>query len=476
MNYLPTILLMNFILAFILVFFQRKNPKSVWAWLFVIGFLPGIGLILYLIVCQNFHKKKMFSHKALEDAIQTQTLYQEKQLSQNRFFSKESSYRKYEQLLHYNLTSHAPFRFCQEIEIYHHGPDKFKALQEELKKAKKFIHIQYYILRYDEAFSPIQEILKQKVKEGVEVRILYDGMGGIGIRRKDRLAMQNMGFQVAVFFPTVLKALTIRINYRNHRKIVVIDGETAFIGGFNIGREYLGLSKKYGYWRDTHLKITGDGVQDLQIRFLLDWSYATKEPFLEAEWYFPVYRIPKNPIGIQILSNGPDTRYPTLLDNFLRLIYSAKKHIYIQTPYFIPDDSLFYALRIAALSNVKVILMIPCKPDHAFVYWATHSYAGDLLESGVKCYLYEKGFLHAKGIMIDGYISSYGTANLDSRSFLLNFETNVMIYHEETTKRLEQIFERDLENSRELTLEDYKKRALSIRIREQIGRLLSPLL
>lgn len=298
--------------------------------------------------------------------------------------------------------------------------------------------------------------------------------------------LKKAGIKVGVFFPALLGRLNLRVNYRNHRKIVVIDGTVGYVGGFNIGREYISRDPKFGYWRDTHLKITGDAVISLQIRFALDWNYAVRENLFQIPAYFDSpYRLGmvksmqeegKRLVAIQIVTSGPDTLDRQIRNNYLELFHKARKNIYIHTPYFVPDDAVLSALRIAARSGVDVRLMIPCKPDHPFVYWATYSYAGDLIEAGAKCYVYDNGFLHAKGVMVDGRVSSYGTANMDIRSFELNFEVNATIYDETITRQLEEEFRNDLYHCRQITKEVYNDRPFLIRLKEQGSRLLSPLL
>ena len=323
-----------------------------------------------------------------------------------------------------------------EIEIYTDGKEKFAALCEEIRKAEKFIHIQYYIIRNDELWQPIEKLLAEKVKEGVEVRLLYDSMGCRGMKKKDWKRIRREGIQVGEFFPAFLGRLQLRMNYRNHRKIVVIDGKTAFVGGFNIGREYIGLDPKFGYWRDTHLRIRGSAVLSLNIRFILDWNYTTKENLFMSDLYFPQPEKKKpGEEAVQIISSGPDSKWQNIRNVYLKMISKARKSIYIQTPYFIPDESVMDAICIAAMSGVDVRVMIPCKPDHPFVYWATYSYIGDLLEAGAKCYTYDNGFLHAKGMVVDGLVSCYGTANMDIRSFKLNFEVNAVIYSSRVANR-----------------------------------------
>ena len=282
---------------------------------------------------------------------------------------------------------------------------------------------------------------------------------------------------MAEFFPALLGKLQLRVNYRNHRKIVVIDGRIGFVGGFNVGREYLGRDKKFGYWRDTHLCIEGAAVTSLAVRFVLDWNYAAKENLFLDDTLFeiPQYtRHGRDPV--QIISSGPDSQIKTIHDNYLRLIHSAKDHVYIQTPYFIPDDSILDALKIASRSGIDVRIMVPCKPDHPFVYWATYSYVGDMVAAGAKCYVYNNGFLHAKTLCVDGMVACVGTANMDIRSFGLNFEVNAVIYSERTVQRLERAFENDMTQCTHVTRKVYDERSLIIKGKEQFSRLLSPLL
>ena len=257
----------------------------------------------------------------------------------------------------------------------------------------------------------------------------------------------------------------------------MIDGRIGFIGGFNIGREYLGKSGRFGYWRDTHICIEGSAVTSLAVRFVLDWNYAAGENlFLEDRLFaLPEYvRGGKDPV--QIISSGPDSSSKEIRDNYLRLIHMARRNIYIQTPYFIPDDDIRDALIIAAKSGIDVRLMIPCKPDHPFVYWATYSYMGELVEAGARCYTYDNGFLHSKCLCADGLVSCMGTANMDIRSFSLNFEVNAVIYSAATTRRLEEAFENDMTKCTLITRKLYEQRSLLVRGKEQFCRLFSPVL
>ncbi len=482
------LLVVNLILSIVIVFFQRRDPKAVWTWLMALYFVPVFGFLFYLLLCQDIKKSKMFHIKEVEDKLRVSARGQELFLRSHDLSIDEPMGRDYKDLVLYNLElSGAVLTVNNQLDVFSDGEEKFEDLRRELRMARKFIHIQYYIIKNDEVFDSLVPILMDKVKEGVEVRILYDGMGGRFMPKRRWEELRQAGIQIGEFFPAFLGRLNFRVNYRNHRKIVVIDNEVGYVGGFNIGKEYIGKDKKFGFWRDTHLKIRGEAVISLEIRFALDWNYAAHENlFLDARYFNmdpeirretrEILEGKKLPLGIQIITSGPDVESRQIRNNYLELYHKAKKHIYIQTPYFVPDDAVLSALQIAARSGVDVRLMIPCMPDHPFVYWATYSYVGDLLESGARCYKYEDGFLHAKGVMTDGRVSCYGTANMDIRSFELNFEVNATIYDEETTEKLEQIFLYDLQSCHEITLEEYNERPLWIRFKEQCCRLLSPLL
>lgn len=478
------LIFINLVLSVMIVFFQRRDPKSVWTWLLLLYFVPVFGFFFYLIFAQDLHKNKMFRIKEVEDRLRYSAKNQEKLLKAYDLYLEDPLAAEYGDLVLYNLeTSGAVLTLDNQVELLTDGEEKFENLRQALREAMHYIHIQYYIIKNDELFDSLVPILLDRVEHGVEVRILYDGMGGRFMPKKRWEALRRAGIQVGCFFPPFLGRLNLRVNYRNHRKIVVIDGGVGYVGGFNIGREYLGKDPKFGYWRDTHLKITGDAVISLQIRFALDWNYAVRENLFKEELYFMDCIRAGNSgegngalLGIQIITSGPDAQTRQIRDNYLELFHKAHHHIYIQTPYFVPDDAILSALKIAAQSGVDVRLMIPCKPDHPFVYWATYSYMGELVDAGARCYTYEDGFLHAKGVMVDSRVSCYGTANMDIRSFELNFEVNATIFDEETTERLEEVFLDDLTRCREVTREVYEARSLWVRVKEQGSRLLSPLL
>lgn len=314
------------------------------------------------------------------------------------------------------------------------------------------------------------------MKQGLEVKILYDDVGSKKVKMANFDHFKSLGGEVEAFFASKLPLLNFRMNNRNHRKIIVIDGQLGYVGGFNIGDEYLGLGK-LGYWRDKHLRIQGDAVDALQLRFILDWNSQAHRPQFEYdEKYFPKKNKSFGNAPIQIAASGPASDWHQIEYGYTKMIMSAKKSVYLQSPYFIPDNSYINAIKIAAKSGVDVHLMIPCKPDHPLVYWATFSNASDLLSSGVKIYTYENGFIHSKMCLIDDEIVSVGTANMDFRSFELNFEVNAFVYDENLAKDLRAAYEHDITKSKQLTEESYANRPLSVKFKESLAKLVSPIL
>lgn len=476
MGYILGIVIMLFLLnllsALSLIFIERKEPTTTWAWLLILIALPGIGFILYLLLGQNLSRQKIFREKKIADKIKRYKLRSEVELPN---FDNEVN-ENYEDLILMNYNhSGAIYTVGNEVQTYINGEDKFRELFNDIREAKSFIHIQYYIFRYDDLGKALIRELKEKIKDGVEVRLLIDGMGSKRITKKIINEIESYGIKVAIFFPGILPHINIRINYRNHRKIVVIDGKIGYVGGFNIGNEYVNRGKKFKFWRDTHIRIKGEAVNELNKRFILDWDYAADENIGNMSMYFPKQKEYGN-IGMQIISSGPDHMEEYIKNSYMKIINNAKNYVYIQTPYLVPDSPMLEAIKISALSGVDVRIIVPGEPDHFFMEWMLSANIGLLIEYGVKIYRYGKGFIHSKTIIADGEVCSIGTANLDIRSFKLNFEVNALIYSEEFAKKQEEIFLEDQKNSRLLMKETYDRRSRSLRIKESLIRLLAPIL
>ncbi len=473
----------NVIFAMVIVFFERKNPAVTWAWLMVLAIFPWFGFLLYLVLGFEGRKHKTFAKKCVQDEaiLHEYLLLNLPGAERNRgiwnaenFFD-EPTMEYLNDIVFLNFaTSNSAFTTADEITMFYEGNAKFDALLKDIRQAKEFIHMQYYIVRSDILGKKIIHALAEKAKEGVEVRFLYDGMGNLTNKRHFTKPLTDAGGEVGVFLPPQF----IRINYRNHRKIAVIDGNIGYIGGFNIGDEYIGQVKRFGFWRDSHIRITGDAVKELELRFICDWNFTSKRKIDLRPLYFPplVASSTASSSHIQIVSSGPDSKWNSVQYGYNKMICEANKKIYMQTPYFVPDDSMFEMLKMAALSGIDVRIMFPAHPDHFFVYWANLSYMGDLLSAGVKCYKYEKGFIHSKVITMDGLIASVGTANMDVRSFKLNFEVNAFIYDPDVTKAFDHQFLQDIEDSTLLTEEWYHARSRMTKIKEAVSRLISPML
>lgn len=472
------IFVLNIFLAAALVFLERRDASSTWAWIMVLFFIPIFGFFFYLLLGRRLRRKTLFKWEGRKKVgIENLIAHQMNALHDNGFHFRDDNAQSYKELVYLLLRNNgAVLTQDNSVQIFNDGREKFDALIKDIENAKNHIHIQYYIFRLDQLGNRIMDVLIVKAKQGVKVRLLYDDMGSRRLSKRKFKDFVAAGGEVETFFPSILPVINPRLNYRNHRKIVVIDGRVGYIGGFNVGEEYIGLSRKFGYWRDTHLRIQGSALHPLQTRFILDWNQASARHDIEYdEIYFPA--IPeKGDTSIQIVSSGPDEEWEQIKDGYLKLINLAKKSIYIQTPYFIPDASFYDAIRIAALSGIDVRIMIPNKPDHPFVYWATYSYAGQMLRSGARVFIYNNGFLHTKMIVIDGKASTVGTANIDVRSFKLNFEVNAFIYDQKVSTELQELFHQDMELSSELTYEKYYERTRMIKTKESIARLLSPIL
>lgn len=475
------VLVVNVILSGLVVFFERRNPASTWAWLLVLLFIPILGFIVYMIFGRNSKREKMFREKEkydqevyykylFHDVHSAEKVKLQKEFIENKGKLVDAEY--VTDLAHLHLNSGNWMTFNNQVEYFNNGKDKFESLVQDIRNAKKFIHLEYYIWRGDRLGTRLVEELTKKAAEGVEVRILYDGIGNARLPKYFFDKFHDAGGYTAAFLPRFV----VRLNYRNHRKLAIIDGEIGYIGGFNVGDEYLGIVKRYGPWRDTHLRFRGDAIDQMQMRFIKDWNFTAKNGIIQlSEKYFPK-RPQFDGVRTQIVSSGPDTQWKNVRNGYFKMINEAESHVYLTTPYFVPDDGIFEALRVAALSGLDVRIIIPGNPDHFFVYWASMSYLGELLEAGVKVYQYEKGFIHAKVLTIDGTVASVGSANMDIRSFDLNFEVNAFMYDEVITKVLEEDFINDLRCCVEITKEWYHRRRWWFKVHEAIARLISPML
>ncbi|WP_274957237.1 cardiolipin synthase [Millionella massiliensis] len=456
------------------VLHERRDPVRALSWIAVIVLLPFAGMVLFVFFGQDYRKQKIFNRKEIKDLIQFEQLSY-KQLREIDTFSNPEVAANREIITLLLNNNKSLLTTNNRLEVLNDGSETFASLIDALRKAESFIHLEYYIFENDELGGRIADILKEKARSGVEVRFIYDDVGSWNLKRSFIRSLREAGVQVHCFMPVVFPWLTSKINYRNHRKIVVIDGKVGYTGGLNIADRYL-RGTKHGPWRDTHLKIEGTAVNMLQLTFLADWYFATGIQLKDKDKYLMVSDDSVGDTAVQIATSGPDSDWATIMQAYFAAITKATDHIYISTPYFMPGESLLTALKVAALSGVDVRIMLPSRSDSKIVYWASRSYITELLEAKIKVYLYNKGFNHSKIITIDNRFSSIGTANMDNRSFEDNFEVTAMIYDRDVTDRLESRFLADLNGCTRLTYRRWATRSRTDMFKESVARLFSPLL
>lgn len=459
-----------------MVFLEKRKPENIIAWLSALTFLPIIGFLFYIVFgnglsvrTRRMIKKKRISERDIIRNIKgIQTLEE----------AKVDGILKDDQELVSLCYSYGSYPLPgNDIKIYTNGSDKLADLKKDLLNAKKSINIEYYIFANDKTGNDIMKILCQKASEGVDVKLIYDSIGSRKAPRRFFKKLEDAGGQVGEFFPPFMhiRLINLKLNYRNHRKVVVVDGKIGYTGGINIRNDHLGLDKKLKPWRDTHIRVEGAGVYALQNIFLDDWRYCKNDNtplrlYLE-NGYFPSPTIKGN-ATTQLVTSGPDSAVPKILEAYVKMITNAKKRVYIQTPYFIPDDVFISALRIAVKSGIDVRIMVPKIPDKKTVYLATLSYLKEVAELGIKIYLYN-GFLHSKTLLVDDNKLSIGTCNTDNRSFRLNFEDTVIIYSKELNKQHCDIFEDDIKHSQQVDLNYFKKKRWLTKILQAIMHLFS---
>ena len=461
------------VVSVIIIILERKRPEKTIAWLLVFVVLPPFGLILYIFLGRNWKK-----HKLIEDfsPYVRDLVYRVINKIEN------PEYIPLIELLAKN--SDSPLFIDNDITLFKDGTEKFKCLKEEIKKAKHHIHLEYYIVKSDVIGTEIKALLIEKAIEGVSVKFIIDRVGSIKMKRKAIKELRDAGvdvIQYSYFLAPLLRLINTQINYRNHRKIVVIDGHVGFIGGINIGDEYLGKGK-LGYWRDTHIMVKGDFVLGLQAVFLDDYFtikrtagdyFLNKELFMN---YFPEPAKSSKQV-MQLVKSGPDSEFPAIMQGVLKMITMAKENIYITTPYFVPTESIMESLKMAILSGIDVRILFPGRYDHILVYLASRTYLAELIRCGAKVYFYSKdSFIHSKVMTIDKKISTIGTANMDIRSYELNYEINAVIYDDNKTNEFDKQFFKDLEKSTEVFVDDFDGISRLHKILEAMARVFSSLL
>lgn len=459
--------------ACIVVFFEEKNPQRMMSWLLVLILFPGVGLIAYLAFGRSYRKKRRVKQKRIVDCSDWTGAYSRRDLTcvDEMNYEISSLTRSLITLLQNNSDSN--LLLYNEIKIMADGVITFALMLEALENARNTINFEFFIVKDDELGNRFKKLLIKKAKEGVTVNFLYDAVGSWKLSKEYKNSLEEAGVNVLPFLPVIAPFISREFNYRNHRKIITIDGEIGFVGGLNIGDEYIGKKEYFGYWRDTHIMVKGEAVYSLQNIFFDDWYFSGGTIDAKSRHYAPVHNM--KPSLMQIAGGGPDSDKNVIMQAYFKMITMAKKSVYITTPYLVPEESLLVALKTSALSGVDVRIIIPRMADHFMVYWANQAYIQDLLESNVKIYYYMGGFIHSKSLMVDDVCASVGSANLDIRSMELNFEVNAFIYDIEVVEELVKDFEEDLIRSELIKLEEFKNRSKYRKILEAFGRLASPL-
>jgi cardiolipin synthase A/B len=448
---------------------ENRNPVRSLSWVIVLVLLPIIGILLYLLIGQNYRKQKIISKKSVKH--DTKFPYKDLKPEDSPDFITQPRHLRLINLLHKN--SDASIYAFNKIEVLADGEATFSAMFDAIKQAKEHIHIEFFIFGNDRISNHLRELLIEKAQAGVRVRMIYDYLGSLDLSRKYLQSLRDAGVYVRPFLPLRLRLRRSKINFRNHRKILIVDGKYGFTGGLNFADRYI-FGNTLGKWRDTFVRFEGAAVHGLQSLFLTDWYFVERKLITDMKYYPQPQKHDEN--LVQIVSSGPDSDWESIMQGIASAVVSAHNYVYLQTPYFVPTDVILNALVIAAMSGVDVKLMIPRESDSKISDACTFSYLGEVLEAGVKVYQYSAGFLHSKAIVIDDFISIIGSANLDERSFNQNFEVNAFIYEKATSLKLKKLFEEDILNCTEIMLHDWHNRKRIQKLKESFARLFSPII
>lgn len=451
------------------ILLENRNPLKALSWVIVLVMLPVVGLIFYLLIGQNYRRKKIISRKSVRHSSQLPVV----ELHPEEFPELVSKPR------HLNLVnllyknSDAAAYACNKIEILSDGAATFEAMFEAVRSAEDHIHIEFFIFEDDRISNQLRELLIERAKSGIRVRMIYDYLGSFDLSKKYLQSMRKAGIYVRSFLPLKLRFGRSKINFRNHRKMLIVDGKIGFTGGLNVADRYI-FGNTLGKWRDTFVRFEGSAVHGLQSLFLTDW-YFVERKLITAPKYYPTPEKFHDNL-VQIVSSGPDTDWESIMQGITTAIMSSTGYVYMHTPYFVPNDVVLNAITIAAMSGIDVRLMIPARSDSHLSDACTFSYLGEVLDAGVKVYQYQGGFLHSKAIVVDDFISIVGSANLDERSFNQNFEANAFIYEKTTALKLKRLFLNDIKNCKEVTPADWYNRRRRQKLKESFARLFSPII
>lgn len=457
------------VLTILHVLMDNRQPAKTMAWALVIYFVPFVGIIFYLFFGINTRRERMVSQRSLDQLTKRSML---EFVEQHNLKVPDSHRQMVDLFINQNFAM--PFK-DNAVNIYTEGHDYFLALLSDIAKATDHIHVDMFIFADDPLGNLMADALIDRARQGVEVRVVYDDVACWNVSHRFFERMREEGIEVCPFLPVRFPSFTGKVNYRNHRKIVVVDGKVGYIGGMNIARRYVSQVGKLP-WRDTMVRIVGGGVYGLQRAFLVDWYFVDRTLISNHRYYPALETTSPNDCLAQIVTSSPVAHYPDIMQGYVRLILSARRYIYIETPYFLPNEPVLFALKVAARGGIDVRIMVPWHTDSMFVEWASRSYLRDVTMAGAKVYLYKAGFLHSKLIVSDDSISSVGSTNVDFRSFENNFEGNVFFYDEAMAVRLRNVFEHDQRQAVELAEVKWRMSpGFWQRLGESLTRLLSPL-
>jgi len=464
-NILVFLYITSIIISIVSILLENRNPSRTLSWILALTSIPIFGLLIFIVVGRNHRKRKIFSRKGLGDMkwLELMDKHHELHLSDEIFINNKKIIEKQQLMTLLHTNSKSILTKYNDISILNDGEQTFREIFSSLDKAIDHIHIEYYIIEEGKLANRLKDILIKKAKEGLEVRIIYDAVGSWQLSKKYIAELESVGIKIQCFQPVYFPLLTNKINYRNHRKIIIVDGETAFVGGLNFADRYVDGISGIGKWRDTHIKIHGESASSLQIVFLIDWYFVRQEILFNRK-YLPYKKVNKECLT-QISSSGADSDWASIFQAYFSAITSAKEYVYISSPYFMPNSSMLVALKTASMRGLDIRIMIPSKSDSFITFWCTNSYIEELLEAGIRIFTYQIGFNHSKIMMVDDILSTVGTANMDERSFEQNFEVNAIIYNEDISI-----------NFKEINKNKWAQRDNLSKIKESLCRLFAPIL
>lgn len=458
---------------------DRRTPQSTFAWLFFLLIFPGLGLLVYLLFGRTwkaFSRENAYIRRDMGRQVRALLERSTPDDTVVRRHLLDSGYPLYARMAQLGARSaYATVTLNNRVEVLQDASTMYPRFWQDVASAREFIHLEFFSWASDPYMRQHDPLLAEKVEHGVEVRLLFDAVGSFFLLKRRHLnALRASGVEAEPFSP-VLRVHT--ISYRNHRKIAVIDGRVAYVGGMNMGVEHLNGEGKWNAWRDTHVRLEGESARTLSAAFLVDWYHATHRMLLDPKYAPPADEV-FEPLPVQIITSGPDSEHESIRQMYFHMVTSAQKFVYIQSPFFVLDQSLAAGLKSAAMSGVDVRIMVAPfgADDNPAPYWASYTYMLDMARTGVKIYLYRSGYMHAKTVSVDGVVCSIGSANLDQRSFNVDYEVNAILYDQTVAQALDSRFREDLRNCELFDPEAYAKKAFPVRLRDASARLLSPLL